>query len=288
MTAVKKIDLHLHTTFSDGTDTPAELLNAVREAGIDLFSVADHDVTMGCELIRPLLGPGDPLFIPGIEFSCKDEGGKYHILGYNYKPQAQAIRMIVERGHLSRIEKTKERLEILRKMNGIEFSPEDIEWLFSKNSPGKPHIANLMVKNGYAGSIGMAFRNYLNHLKVPSVYIRPEEAITAILESGGIPVLAHPSYGSGDEIIVGDEMDQRLQNLTAFGLQGVEAFYSGFTMKLQSEVLKFAEKYGLYVTAGSDYHGANKLVRLGNNHLDDAGSGPEGLKRFIRDVLGQN
>ena len=93
--------------------------------------------------------------------------------------------------------------------------------------------------------------------------------IAIVLMAGGIPVLAHPSYGSGEEIIVGDKMDMRLKRLMEYGLHGVEAFYSGFTNKLISEMLFFADKYDLYVTAGSDYHGKNKMEELGDNNLPD-------------------
>ena len=87
-----KIDLHIHTTISDGTDTPEELLPLVKEAGLDVFSVTDHDSVKASRIIPPLLKDGDPAFISGVEFSCKDEEGKYHILGYAYDPEAPSIR----------------------------------------------------------------------------------------------------------------------------------------------------------------------------------------------------
>ncbi len=281
---IKKIDLHMHTVISDGTDTPAEIIEKVRNAGIELFSVTDHDAIEACSMIREILTADDPLFISGIEFSCKDEFGKYHILGYGYDASASAIRSIVEKGHAMRLKKTWERLKKLKTVFGFSFEKNDIRKLFENNNPGKPHIANLMVKYGYVNSITQAFEEYLKQISIPSVHIRPENAITAILESGGIPVLAHPSYGSGDEEILGDDMDERLQRLIGFGLQGVEAYYSGFPAKLRNEILGFAEKYDLYVTAGSDYHGTNKIIPLGDNDLDDIKQGPEGLLRFLEDV----
>ena len=281
---MEKIDLHMHTTISDGTDTPLEIIDAVRSAGMDLFSVTDHDAISACGTIRQTLADGDPRFISGIEFSCRDEYGKYHILGYGYDSEAGAIRSIVERGHNMRIEKTGTRLEKLRNAFGISFSEEDVRWLYANHNPGKPHIAKLMKKLGYVDSISDAFDKYLNHLGVPAVYIRPEEAIEAIRESGGIAVLAHPFYGSGDELILGEDMDARLRYLIPFGLQGVEAYYSGFARKLREEMLAFAEKYDLYVTAGSDYHGTNKTVRLGNTGLQDVGEAVEGLHQFLADV----
>ena len=285
MTEIKKIDLHIHTTVSDGTDRPEEIIDRVREAGIDLFSVTDHDAMYSSEVVLQHLKAGDPRFIPGIEFSCRDELGKYHILGYAYDPHAETIRSIVETGHNTRVEKMGLRLDLIREKFGIVFSQEDRDLLFANHNPGKPHLANLLVRHGFAESISQAFRDYLDSLEVPAVYIRPEEAIRAVLQSGGIPVLAHPSYGSGDELIIGDEMEGRLRRLIGFGLAGVEAYYSGFTARLQNEMLRFAEKFGLYVTAGSDYHGSNKMIRLGHNHLEDAGEAPDGLHRFLEAVL---
>jgi hypothetical protein len=108
--------------------------------------------------------------------------------------------------------------------------------------------------------------------------------IEGILASGGVPVLAHPSYGSGDDLFVGEEMEERLRRLMALGLQGVEACYSGFTAKLRGELLGYSEKYGLYVTAGSDYHGTNKLVTLGTTGLTGTARIPNGLLCFLRNI----
>ena len=121
-------------------------------------------------------------------------------------------------------------------------------------------------------------------IDVKNRYLLPEEAVHGILGGGGIPVLAHPAFGNGDELILGEEMEERLLKLLEYGLQGMEVFYSGFSPKLRSEMLALAEKYDLYVTAGSDYHGKNKLVELGDTHLDTGQAMPEGMKRFLEDV----
>lgn len=276
-----RIDLHMHSTISDGTDTPSELLEHIREAKIELFALTDHDAIKGCTMIRNLLRPGDPLFINGVEFSCRDEEGKYHILGYNYTPDSEAILDVVELGHRYREKKLMARLEFIRERFGFSFSEEDVQKLMKLDNPGKPHIGNLMAQYGYAPSKDVAIRVYLNQARFPNEYVRPEQAIQGILKSGGIPVLAHPAFGSGDELILGDQMDRRLKRLSAFGLQGVEAFYSSFTKKMEREMLFFAEKYNLYVTAGSDYHGQNKIIPLGETNLDRVESIPEGMKRFL-------
>ena len=284
MSIPHKIDLHMHSSVSDGSDSPAQLLDRVKEAGFQLFALTDHDAIKGCVTMRELLREGDPAFLPGVEFSCRDEKGKYHILGYGYDPRAESIRQLVETGHGMRMRKLRARLDFLRERFGVSFPEEELRWLMAQDNPGKPHIGNLMVKYGYARSKEQAIKEYINQLHIRSDFLRPEQAIAGILGAGGIPVLAHPSYGDGDQLILGEEMDQRLRWLMDQGLQGVEAYYSGFTGKLNREMLDFARRYGLYVTAGSDYHGKNKMIALGDTGLEDAAEGPEGLLRFLDEV----
>ena len=274
----------MHSTISDGTDTPEELLERIREAGIRIFALTDHDAVKGYERIRRLLSEDDPVLLSGVEFSCRDEEGKYHILGYGFDPESASVQNVVETGHRLRMKKLSARLEFLHSAFGITFPEEEVRRLFSLENPGKPHIGNLMVKCGYAKTKEDAIREYINRARIRSEYVRPEEAIQGILQGGGIPVLAHPFFGSGDELIIGKEMEQRLRRLIGFGLQGIEAFYSGFSPKLQAEALELAEKYRLYVTAGSDYHGKNKLVMLGSTGFDQTMEVPDGMRRFLEEV----
>lgn len=282
----QKFDLHMHTCVSDGTDTPEEIIGCVKKAGVTCFSVTDHDATKACDRIQSAIKDDDHLFfVNGTELSCRDEEGQYHVLGYRYDSQSESIKGLIEKGHGFRMKKVTARLDFIRTEFGFEFPEEEINKLLSMDNPGKPHIGNLMVKYGYAETKEIAIREYINKLHVKKEYIRPEEAIEAILQGGGIPVLAHPCYGSGDQLILGEEMEQRLKKLMGFGLLGVEAFYSGFSDKLRNAMLSLAEKYNLYVTAGSDYHGKNKLVRLGDTGMDPAAEIPEGLRRFAQDAF---
>ena len=276
-----KIDLHMHSTVSDGTDTPPELLAKVREKCLWLFALTDHDAIEGCNMIRRVRTDGDPRVVSGVEFSCRDALGKYHILGYDYDPDAESIRSVVALGHGYRMKKLRQRLDFIDAKFGFAFPEDAIQRLYALNNPGKPHIGNMMVEYGYAPSKEVAIKQYLNQVRFSEEYVRPEEAIRGILDSGGVPVLAHPAYGSGDELIVGEALDERLRRLIGFGLQGVEGFYSTFPPKLRAEVLSLALKYDLYVTAGSDYHGSNKMISLGDTTLEADTPVPEGLKRFI-------
>ena len=279
------IDLHMHTTVSDGTDTPEEILARVRQAGLRLFSVTDHDAIKGCQRIRSARKDADPAFLTGVEFSCRDEKGKYHILGYGYDPDAAPIRAVVELGHGYRMKKVRGRLDFLRSEFGIVFPAEEIERLLALDNPGKPHIGNLMVKFGFAQTKEQAIREYIDRLRYRGEYVRPEEAIAGILGGGGIPILAHPVFGSGNQLLLGGELEERVRRLMDFGLRGVEGYYSGFTAKHRQEVLGMAERYDLYVTAGSDYHGGNKRVALGDTGLPEAAEYPPGLRAFLQDVL---
>ena len=279
-----KIDLHMHTMISDGTDTPEEIILNVKNAGLQLFSITDHDAIKGCSVAAGVLGPDDPRFIPGVEFSCKDEDGKYHILGYAYDMDSEGIQKVVKKGHANRVVKLIARLDFLKEQYGFDFPEEEVDMLFALANPGKPHLANLMVKYGYAKTKEEAIKGYINKRRFGSEYLRPEFAIEGILASGGVPVLAHPKFGDGDEIIAEEDMEARLKKLIGFGLQGLEGCYYIFTRKVREEMLGYAEKYGLYVTAGSDYHGRNKTSEIGDTGLDALEEIPYGMRRFFERI----
>ena len=137
------IDFHMHSTVSDGTDPPEALLQRVRAAGIGHFSLTDHDAVQGCARILAVRKSDDPRFLPGVEFSCRDEAGKYHILGYGYDPESKPIQSVVAFGHDLRMKKVRMRLEHLQERFGFSFPEQEIQSLLSQDNPGKPHIGNL-------------------------------------------------------------------------------------------------------------------------------------------------
>lgn len=284
MTTGLNIDLHMHTTASDGTDAPEDILARVKAAGIGVFAVTDHDTVKGARTVRSLWRPGDPRFIAGVEFSCEDENGKYHILGYGFGLGDGEVTRLADYCHACRIEKLRLRLDALRERYGFEFSEASRAALFTLDNPGKPHLGNLMMAYGYAASKDEAIRRYINPLPVPEDHVRPERAIEATRADGGVPILAHPWFGNGDQHIPGEAMEARLERLSAMGLMGVEACYSTFDAAQREQMLALAEKRRLYVTAGSDYHGGNKRIRLGDTGLEALGRVPEGLRRFLERV----
>ena len=284
MCAFDRIDLHMHTSVSDGTDAPEEIVERVRAAGLDIFSVTDHDSFSACVEIGGELKSGDPAFVFGVEFSCEDEDGLCHILGYGYDANAPSIIEAVATGHDLRISKLSGRLKFMEDEFGFTFSEDDRSALYRMNNPGKPHLGNLLVKYGYAATKSEAIKDFVNKCGDKEAHLSPEYAVEAIIKAGGIPVIAHPSLGGGNALITGERMEKRIKKLVGYGLKGLEAFYSGFDKELMEETLSFARKYDLYVTAGSDYHGANKTVELGQTNAPKAADYPEGLKRFLKDV----
>ena len=279
------IDMHMHTVASDGTDTPEELIRAVKDAGIGLFSVTDHDAVKSCIRIRELLGDDDPVFISGIEFSCKDENGKYHILGYGYDLHAEPILKLVEYTHNLRMQKVQKRLAALADSFRISFPEDEVEKLLSLNNPGKPHIGNLMVKYGFAKNREEAIEQFLNKIKIKgTTAIPPRDAIEAITASGGIPVLAHPIYGDGSQLLDDAELTRRITVLMQYGLKGLECYYSGFTPKEQKMMLTYADRFDLLVSAGSDYHGRNKMILPGDTNLENTNDADIHLHRLIDEL----
>ena len=264
------IDLHIHTTASDGSDTPAGLAEMVREAGLRLFSVTDHDTVEGALAMEPLV-PEGVRYIRGVEFSCTDPAGKCHILGYNYDPDHPAFRAALQEGRQLRLGKMRLRVEQLRRDFGIELTAAEESWLWSRKSPGKPHLGRIILDRGLADSIDSAIRGFIRDVPGRD-RIEAKTAVTAILASGGFPVWAHPLGGEGEKRLSPEKFGKLLDALTDWGIRGLECHYSRYTAGEAAFLAARAEALGLAVTGGSDYHGSNKrgieLGVLGTNTVD--------------------
>ena len=278
----------MHTTVSDGTDTPSEIISYVKAAGIDCFSLTDHDDCKGCREVRAALSGENGLsFINGIEFTARDEKGKYHILGYGFNPESPVMQKTIRSGQGKRRRKFLEKVNFLHDELNIHLPDARIDELLLLNNPGSPHLGRLMVEFGYAESINDAIENYIQKKKFKSIeyYLSPAEVIETILAARGIPVLAHPIFGSGSQNIRGEELERRVCRLMEMGLKGLEGLYSKYDRGMRREVLDLAEKYRLYVTVGSDYHGKMKPVHLGDTGFRKDRPAPEGMRRFFYDVI---
>lgn len=260
-----KFDLHLHTTASDGSDTPSELIALAKEAGIDILSITDHDTLAGCKEALKLQQDSVKI-ITGIEFSCHCyEMGDFdcHILGYGFDPDHPELLKAIAHGREMRLAKLEARLAFLDARFGIVFSKEELGWLHSLNSAAKPHLAALIVKRGLASDIADAIDKYLKGDGFPDDRIDAKEAIRAILAAGGIPVYAHPIGGEREKRLIQAELEPRVEALMSVGLRGLECYYSRYSHKDEEMLLSLCERYSLLFSAGSDYHGRNKTVKLG-------------------------
>ncbi len=262
---LKRIDLHLHTTASDGSDTPAELVSRAGALGIDVIAVTDHDTLAGSAEAIKLSDDGVEI-ITGIEFSCHHhgEGGfDCHILGYGFDPDSPALLDAIAHGREMRLAKLEARLRYLRESFGISFCKDDLDWLHSLNSAARPHLAGLLVKRGYALDMAAAMDTYLKGDGFPDDRIDAGEALAAIEAAGGISVYAHPIGGEREKRLTRDELLPRVKALSELGLRGLECYYSRYSSDDEKMLVSLATDMGLLVSGGSDYHGENKTVRLG-------------------------
>lgn len=280
---VSKVDLHIHTTASDGTDSPAELIEKIRAAGINTFAISDHDSIEGV-LQMPSLDTEGLRFIKAIEFSCYSKNGRCHVLGYNYDQNNAEFKKAIDYGREIRKRKLEERLEYLNKEYSIEFSEAEIEMLRNTKSVGKPHIARLLIKKGYAQSVGEAIKTYINKCPTKVKRLSAKQAIETINASGGIAVLAHPLGGEGEKPVPKDVFEKRLDELISYGLKGMECYYSRYDDEKIAFLKQHAQEHSLLISGGSDYHGKNKTIELGTLC---AGGNPVDLEKLtiLKEVL---
>ena len=265
---MSKFDLHLHSNNSDGSDTPQELLQKVLDANIEIFALTDHDTVAGISAMRNIVPP-NVKFIPGIELTSKARGIKCHILGYNIDENNYTLLELIEKGKQLRKIKLETRIKYLKDVWDIELNKEELDWLKARNSVVKTHVAKVLVDRGLAKDNIEAMKKYLEGCKTGNTRFDGEEAINTIKISGGIPVWAHPLGGEGEEHLEKEDFLSKLKTMIDCGIQGLECYYSRYTDS-EIEFLKdCANKNGLYITGGSDYHGQNKTVLLGQLNVDN-------------------
>jgi len=260
------IDLHSHSTFSDGSLTPAELVAEGQRVGLTALALTDHDTMAG---IDPFLAAGNEQrsgtameCIPGVEISAEVAKGTMHVLGYFVDHRDADLNRSLAMIRGGREERNDSILERLREL-GMEVTREEVCEYAGEDVLGRPHIAQAMMARGYVSTIKAAFDRYLAKGKpgyVDRLRLSPEESVGAIRRAGGVPVLSHPfTLGMGRE-----ELRQTVAKLCDAGLQGVEVYYSEHSDSQVSEYLGLVSSFGLVPTGGSDFHGEiNPKVRLG-------------------------
>lgn len=264
-------DLHLHTTASDGSDTPKELIAKAKARGIEVVAISDHDTLVGSLEVINLPYDGVKV-VTGIEFSCHHYGEcdfDCHVLGYGFDPNHEAILGAIRHGREMRLFKLEARLKYLKEHFDISFSDSDIEWLHSLNSVARPHLGQLLIRYGYVADMSEAFDKYLKVGGFPDDRIDAGEAIEAIKRSGGVAVYAHPIGGERERRLTKEEVAKRIDALINIGLDGLECYYSRYSEDDEAMLVGIAKEKGLLVSGGSDYHGENKTVKLGVLRSDE-------------------
>lgn len=260
-------DLHIHTTASDGSDTPRALAGKI--AGLRLFSVTDHDTIEGA-LEMAALVPDGVKYLMGVEFSCISPAGKCHILGYGFDPDCPQFRSALEEGRQLRLDKLRRRLDRLKTEFGIELTEAELLGLQNQNSPGKPHLGRILVDRGLAVDLDEAIGHYLKKDPPGRDRIEAKTAVDAILAAGGFPVWAHPLGGEGEKRLSEEKFEALFAHLLACGIRGLECRYSRYGRAEREFLLARASSAGLLPTGGSDYHGIHKPgLKIGCLGTDD-------------------
>lgn len=255
------VDFHTHTTCSDGTCTPEELVQLAVKEGIQFLAITDHDEVEGVLRAQQEAKKYKIKVIPGIECSTTFSSGTRHILGYGINPKSRAIQQFIRSQQLKRIEKVQKIIEKLKDL-GMEMNYDEVEKYSPSGSIGRPHIAQVMLEKGYVSSIQEAFELYIGKGKPAYATVKettPKEVIRAIKLAGGIPVLAHPFQMN----LSMEETFQEIERLMALGLKGIEIIYPEHTNEQNYRLILFAGEHNLSITVGSDFHGKNKVNQLG-------------------------
>ncbi|HXX59108.1 MAG TPA: PHP domain-containing protein [Dehalococcoidales bacterium] len=247
---MSKVDLHLHTTASDGKHTPAELVRLAASRGLEFIAITDHDTIDG---VAPALSearkfPGLHV-VPGVELSTDVPKGEVHLLGYFIDFEDEQFRAKLAEMRNSRVNRARKMVEKLGTM-GMHVDWKRVQEIAGAGAMGRPHIAQAMLEKGYIRTTQDAFRNYIGHggpAYVERDKLTPVEAVGLVLAAGGLPVLAHP-FTSGDA-------EETIKELKTAGLVGVEAHYASYSIEQVNMLVGMAAKYSLIATGGTDYHG---------------------------------
>ena len=255
---LKEVDLHIHTNCSDGEFSVDDTLKLAKEKGIKYIGIVDHDTIKQFEelsksqVAKDMLEHGYRIFA-GIEFSAKIDEKKLHLIGYGINYHRQEIKDIIKKNQELRKQKLEDRIEDLKKAN-VNFTDKQLSYLRSIKNVGKPHIAKCMVENGVDESVEIVIKKYLNN--GDKLYrVEAKDIIDAVHATGGFVVIAHP-YQIATENKISNEYAERIwKKLVDLGVNGMECYYSKYTIDEIKSLLNFATQNNLLITMGSDFHG---------------------------------
>jgi predicted metal-dependent phosphoesterase TrpH len=244
-----KIDLHTHTTASDGALSPAELVRRAADVGIGTLGITDHDTVAGLEEARVEASALGIRIVPGVEFGADYAGNEVHMLGYFFDPHDRALLGTLaelREGRFGRARRMLNRLEPL----GVSVPWERVMEIAGEAAPGRPHLAQALIEAGYAGTIDEVFEKYLGHGRpgyVERTQLSPQDCIDVVHRAGGAASLAHPTWLT--------EPERLLTELVDAGLDGIETYYGAYDEPTVEWLRGLANRYGLVPTGGTDFHG---------------------------------
>jgi predicted metal-dependent phosphoesterase TrpH len=244
-----RIDLHIHTSASDGKFSPEAIVNKAAGLGLSVIAICDHDTVNGIAAALKAAAHTGLKVIPGVELSTHAPGSEVHMLGYFVDHTDPGLLTALAGLCNSRRERAQAMIARLNGL-GIHIDWQRVQQIAGTGSVGRPHIAQAILEKGYVASFKEVFASYLG-LGGPAYVERhkmtPQEAIALIISAGGLPVLAHPTtVNDPGEMIAG---------LKAAGLVGIEVYYNNYTDEQRNSLARLAAKYNLIATGGSDYHG---------------------------------
>jgi predicted metal-dependent phosphoesterase TrpH len=253
---MSRIDLHTHTTFSDGSFSPTELVDLATQQGLDFLAITDHDTTEGLSEALEATKSISLELIPGIELSAQFQNREMHILGYFINPTDPHFQARLEAHRSTRIERIHHILDCLQSL-GMDISLEEVELASGIGTIGRPHIAQVLIAKGYIKTMKDAFEQLLGSrgkAYVQRIVPEAHEIIEWITDAGGIPILAHPYWEGYNK----EDSATACQTLIEQGLRGLEVFYGTFSARHIAFNLGLARRFDLLVTGGSDFHGTLK------------------------------
>ncbi|MCQ2460472.1 MAG: PHP domain-containing protein [Ruminococcus sp.] len=245
-------DLHTHSSASDGEYSPSVLAEKVKNAGISVWALTDHDTVDGCQEAAEAAEKLGIQFIPGVECTCKGHR-HFHILGLGIDINSTELKNALNELAESRMLCAEKICAVLRE-KGLDIQLDDVLKYADGGSVGKPHIGRVMIDKGYVSEMEEAFQKYFETPEIKSIKkkkLTSKEAVDLIHSAGGIAVLAHP-YQLGIEP---ELLHDFVGNLKNDGLDGIECWYSKFTEEMMETYIGFAEEFGLLKSIGSDFHG---------------------------------
>ena len=258
------IDLHTHSTASDGTQPPAEVIAAAVAAGLDVVALTDHDTYAGWPAAVAAAAQHGVGLVRGVEVSCSQRGVSVHLLAYLVDPDSPQLLAELERARDSR-ETRVDRMVAKMAADGIPVSVEQVRAVAGEGATlGRPHIADVLVANGFVADRHEAFRDVLangSRYYVAHYAPNPVRAVELVRAAGGVPVMAHP-FANGRGWTVDDDV---IEAMADAGLAGLEAHHRDHRPVEVEHAERLAQRLGLFVTGSSDYHGDGKENRLGEN-----------------------